>query len=115
MLAQIQERFDGPPAIERTRYGDDVIVVSLSGELDLATTPSAEEIVGPALTDAGTIVVVDLTELEFIGTKGIALLYELAHARSDKDSVRLLPSRDAGVNKVLELTGVPAVIPTVAP
>jgi anti-anti-sigma factor len=114
MLAQIEERFDGPPAIERTRYGDHVIVLSFSGELDLATTPIAEEIVGPALAEPGTMVVVDLTELEFIGTKGVGLLYELARARPGDDSVRLLPSRHAGVNKMLELTGVTAVIPTVA-
>jgi anti-sigma B factor antagonist len=111
MLAQIEQRFDGPLAIERTRYGDDVIVLTVTGELDLATTPVVREILEPAMNEPCAMVVVDLTELEFIGTKGIGLLYELARAYPDTDSLRLLPSRHPGVNKVLELTGVPTVIP----
>jgi anti-anti-sigma factor len=115
MLAQTEERFDGPLTIERTRYGDDVIVFSLAGELDLAVTAVAREILEPGLTDPCAMVVVDLTELEFIGVNGIHLLYELARARPEQDSLRLLPSRHAGVNKVLDLTGVGDVIPVAAP
>ncbi len=114
MLAQTEERFDGPLTVERTRYGDGVIVVSLAGELDLAVLPYVHDILDPALEEPSAMVVVDLTELEFIGVKGVGLLYELARARPEKDSLRLLRSRHAGVNKVLELTGVPAVIPTVS-
>jgi anti-anti-sigma factor len=115
MLAQIEGRFDGPLIIERTRYGDDVIVFSLAGELDHAETAVARHMLEPALTEPCAMVVIDLTELEFIGVKGIHLLYELARARPDKESLRLLPSRHVGVNRVLRLTGVEAVIPTVAP
>jgi anti-sigma B factor antagonist len=114
MLAQIEERFDGPLVIERTRYGDDVIVFSLAGELDLAVAAVTRQILEPVLTDPCPMVVVDLTELEFIGVKGVHLLYELARARPDKESLRLLPSRHPGVNKVLELTGVDTVIPIVS-
>jgi anti-sigma B factor antagonist len=114
MLAQTEERFDGPLTIQRTRYGDDVIVFSLAGELDLAVVPMAQEILEPALSEPCAMVVVDLTELEFIGVNGISLLYELSNRRPDKDSLRLLPSRHEGVNRVLRLTGVDAAITTVA-
>jgi anti-anti-sigma factor len=114
MLAQIEERFDGPLIVERTRYGDDVIVFSLAGELDLAVTAIARQILEPAFADPGAMIVIDLTELEFIGVKGIHLLYELAQPHPDKSSLRLLPSRHPGVNKVLELTGLDTVIPMVA-
>lgn len=114
MLAQIEERFDGSLTVKRTRYGDDVLVFSLAGEFDLAVAPGCREALAPALDEPCAMVVVDLTELEFIDSSGIALLYELARARPDKDSLRLLPSRHAGVNRVLALTDVRAVIPTVA-
>jgi anti-anti-sigma factor len=112
MLGQTEERFDGPLIVERTRYGDDVIVFSLAGELDLAAAPAAWLALEPALEDPGTKLVVDLADLEFVDSSGIALLYRLAQAR-DRDSLRLLPSRHAGVNKVIDLTGVGAIIPIV--
>jgi anti-anti-sigma factor len=114
MLAQIEDRLDGPLAIERTRYGDDVLVLAFSGELDLAVIPAAREFLAPAFEEPTTImVVIDLTELEFICAGGIGLLYALGRARVAKDSLRLLPSRHRGVNKVLELTDVGSVVPVV--
>lgn len=114
MLARTKASFDGPLTIEQSRYGDDVIVLSLSGELDLAVAEMARQILEPVVDEPGAMVVVDLTDLEFIGVKGIQLLYELGRARPDKDTLRLLPSRHPGVNKILELTDVRSVIPVVA-
>jgi anti-anti-sigma factor len=114
MLAQTEERFDGPFTIERTRYGDDVIVFSFSGELDMSVTTAAWQVIEPALDHPKAMIVLDLTELEFIGVKGVGLLYGLAAARPDKETLRLLPSVHEGVNKVLEMTGVGSVIPIVA-
>ena len=113
MLAQTEERFDGPLGIQRTRYGDDVLVFSLSGELDRAVVDAAREVLEPALTKPCAMVVVDLTELELLDPSGIGLFYELARARPGKDSLRLLPSRHGGVNRVLELTGLAAPTPSV--
>ncbi|MBS1845859.1 MAG: STAS domain-containing protein [Actinobacteria bacterium] len=115
MLSQIEERFDGPLTIERTRFGEDVIVISLSGELDLASIPLTEGIVEPAMTDTSAMVVVDLTELEFLGVKGVHLLYGLAQARPDEDSLRLVASRHIGPDRVLRLTGIPEAITTIWP
>lgn len=115
MYAQTEKRFTGPLTIEETRYGDDVLVVSLAGELDLAVQRSAQRALESAPTRAGTMVVIDLTELEFLDSGGVALLYELAETHADKGSLRLLPSRHEGVNRVLELTEVGTVIPIVAP
>jgi anti-anti-sigma factor len=110
MLAQAEERFDGPLTITRTRYGDDVIVFAFAGELDLAATTLAWQALEPALDEPRAMIVLDLTELEFIGVKGIALLYGLARARPDEERLRLLPSRHPGVNRVLELTEVDSVL-----
>jgi len=115
MFTHTEERFDGPLTIERTRYGEDVIVFSFSGELDLASTSNAWHVIEPALDEPGAMIVVDLTELEFLGVKGVSLLYGLAAARGNTDSLRLLPSVHEGVNRVLEMTDVGSVIPIVAP
>jgi anti-sigma B factor antagonist len=115
MLAQTEERFDGPLTIERTRYGDDVIVFALAGELDLSLAPAAWYVLEPTLDEPDTMLVIDLTELEFIDSSGIAILYRLARGRPDRDTLRLLPSRHEGVNKVLELTEVGEIITLVSP
>ncbi|MBS1677260.1 MAG: STAS domain-containing protein [Actinobacteria bacterium] len=115
MLAQIEERFEGPLTIERTRYGDNVVVLSLAGELDLAAAPAVWDALEPVLQEPSAILVLDLSELELIDSSGIALLYRLAEARTDRESLRLLPSRHAGVNKVLKLTDVSTIITIVAP
>lgn len=96
MLSQADERLDGPLTIERTRYGDDVIVLSFSGELNLAGTTAAWRLIEPALDEPGAMIVLDLTELEFIGVKGVGLLYGAAHAPPDKETLRLLPSIHGG-------------------
>jgi anti-anti-sigma factor len=114
MRSQIEEQFDGRLSIEQTRYGEDVIVFSLAGELDLATTSDAWRMIEPALDEPRAMVVLDLTELEFISVKGVGLLYGFAAARRDKETMRLLPSLHEGVNRVLAMTGVGAVIPVVS-
>lgn len=114
MLAQTEEQFDGPLTMQRARYGEDVIVFSLAGELDLASTSLAWRIMEPALDEPEAMIVIDLTELEFISVKGVGLLYGLAAARPDRESLRLLPSVHDGVNKVLELTGIGEAIQTVS-
>jgi anti-anti-sigma factor len=110
MLVQAEAGFDGSLKIERSRYGEEVYVFSLSGELDLDGTGLAWRALEPALDEPQALVVIDLTELEFIGVKGVALLYGLARARPDRDNLRLLPSRHPGVNRVLELTEVGSVM-----
>ncbi len=114
MLAQIEEGFDGPLNIERTRYGDDVIVFSLSGEFDLSVAADAAATLAPALDERGAMIVIDLTNLEFIDSSAVAFFYDLARSRPEDDSLRLLRSRHQGVNRVLDLTEVGLVIPIVS-
>jgi anti-anti-sigma factor len=114
MLAQSEERFDGPLTIKRTRYGDDVIVLSLSGEFDRAVVGVGRQALEPTLEEPCAMVVVDLTELEFMDSSGVELLYELARDRPGNEALRLIRSRHEGVNRVLEMTGVESVVTTVA-
>ena len=113
MLVQTETKAAGSFGFEQTHYGTEVLVVSLDGELDLAVLETAKEALDAALVDPSPLVVLDLTELELLGTCGVALFHALARDRTTPDSLRILPSRHAGVNRVLELTEVGAVIPIV--
>ncbi|MEJ8282164.1 STAS domain-containing protein [Pseudonocardia spirodelae] len=59
------------------------VVVSLSGEVDLATAPDVEELVlGAVDAAAGGRVVVDLNGVRFLGLRGVATLRAAVdHAR----------------------------------
>jgi anti-anti-sigma factor len=82
-------------------------VVVVRGELDLATAPDLEAVVGERL-DAGQAVVVDLRELEFMDSSGLRVLVA-AHARATDGgpSFRLVrPRHDGEVAKIMTLSGV---------
>jgi anti-anti-sigma factor len=114
MLAQSGATLEGPLTINRTRYGDDVIVLSLAGEFDFSSAAAAAEMLDPVRDDPCAMTVLDLTELEFMDTSGVAFLYGVARSHPDRETLRLLPSRHGGVNKVLALTDVGSLIPIVA-
>jgi anti-anti-sigma factor len=110
MLAHTDTRSSGPFTIEETLYGSEVLVYSLVGELDLAVVGIVKAAIEPTIADRSELIVIDLDRLEFLDSSGVALLYSLARSRPDPESLRLLPSRHVGVNRVLELTGVGSVI-----
>jgi anti-anti-sigma factor len=81
-------------------------VVSLRGELDLATAPAFEEVVNEHLT-AGGDVVVDLRELTFMDSTGLRVLVH-AHARVGDEQRFLVVRPPVGgpVAKILAIAGV---------
>ncbi len=81
-------------------------VIRVGGELDLATVPSLEEELEAALGRPDGGVVVDLSELDFIDSTGIAVLVRAMGDRNGSGRLRFVPSRSDGVARVLEMTGV---------
>lgn len=100
----------GSLSIEVSADGD-AKVISLCGELDLSNAKQLEQLLRKALTFETGPVVLDMKELTFIDSTGIALL--VAALRQDRDSRRLrfVPSASPGVVRVLRLTGVAAKLP----
>jgi anti-sigma B factor antagonist len=80
-------------------------VITLRGELDLANASAVEDELDAALAKEAAVTV-DLCELEFIDSTGIALLVRAMGRNSDAAELRFVPSEFSAVNKVLELTGV---------
>ncbi len=60
------------------REVDDVAVLQASGTLDLFTAPTMRETLDAAAADAANGVVVDLSDVQFIDSTGVAVL---VHAR----------------------------------
>jgi anti-anti-sigma factor len=81
-------------------------VLTLRGELDLATAPELEQLVSERL-DGGQDVVVDLRPLEFMDSSGIRVLVA-AHARAARAGARLFvvrPETDSAVARIVEVSG----------
>lgn len=88
----------------------DSLVISLSGELDLANASALEESLREALASDGGEVIVDMSELTFIDSTGIALL--ISALRNDSaERLRFVPSGSLAVCRVLKLTGIDARLP----
>ncbi len=97
--------------IVRTSRASDVWHLSLFGELDLANCSTFEAELREALRDSGVRTVVDMRELEFIDSTGIALLVAALRHDGGVDRLRFIPSNSPTVARVLEMTGVDERLP----
>jgi anti-anti-sigma factor len=88
-------------------------MLQLRGELDLANASTFETALTKALEDGDGHVIVDMTELAFIDSTGIALLVTAINNDGDGSRLRFVNSQAAAVTKVLEMTGVAARLPFV--
>jgi anti-sigma B factor antagonist len=95
------------PALDVTikRVGG-VCVLSVRGELDIATTPALIEQAAPALQVPAERLVVDLTGLAFIDCCGVRALSELTCAAPPGCPV-LVRGVNSRVRKVLDILAVP--------
>jgi anti-anti-sigma factor len=80
-------------------------VLTVAGELDLASAPALEEELDQALNGGSGVVVVDLRELEFIDSTGLSVLVK-AHQRAQESGCSFgLVKGGAQVQRLLSLTG----------
>jgi len=96
--------------VVRTAKNDQTHTIALCGELDLANASTAEAAL-EELLDEGAPVVVDMRELEFIDSTGIALLVAALGRGGEESRVRFIPSSAPAVTRVLELTGLAERLP----
>jgi anti-sigma B factor antagonist len=81
-------------------------VISVSGELDLASSPALEEELDRVAHSDAKVVIVDLRNLEFMDSTGLSVLVR-AHQRAEEDGRRLgLVNGSQQVQRLLSLTGV---------
>jgi anti-sigma B factor antagonist len=88
-------------------------LVRLVGELDMATVPAVEAELNRLLSSALQTIVVDLGDLAFIDSTGLACLMK-ATKRSAEDGSRLRILRGSEqVMRVMRITGVDEVLPLI--
>ena len=94
------------------RAGDGRTVLTVRGELDLATAPELEEQIDEAL-DGGREVVLDLRELTFMDSTGLRALAQ-ANWRAEECGVTLAIIRGSPqIERVLEISGLGTLLPLV--
>ena len=82
----------------------DVVIASVSGELDLAGAPSTGESIGEAVPTSARTLVVDFSTLEFIDSSGIAMLFNLARRLgARRQELRVVARVGGPVARVLEI------------
>lgn len=105
-----------PFAASAAQLDDGVRVVAVRGELDLSTAPDLEGPLEEAVSDADGLVLIDLSECEFIDSTGIALIVRAWQrldrgAGGDGGGRVVICSDNDQVRRVLEITGLELSIP----
>jgi anti-sigma B factor antagonist len=85
-------------------------VVSLAGELDLSTIPNVEKQLFDQLRSHPAIVV-DLTDVTFIDSSGIALLIQASRASGETGVLNTVVAEGSQVERVFRLAGIDRALP----
>lgn len=89
-----------------TRNGTQAVVVGVSGELDLASSPALEQELERGAASRAEVVIVDLRNLEFMDSTGLSVLVR-AHQRATENGQRFgVVKGPQQVQRLLSLTGV---------
>ena len=94
--------------VSLTRPYPDTAVLAVRGEIDTLTSPEFTAATDDLLTASGDVLVMDLTEVRFLASSGLAVLISAAHRAEDR-GIRLrlvVPNRT--VRRPLEITGTAA-------
>jgi anti-sigma B factor antagonist len=99
----------------RVSTGAEAETLALAGELDLANAATLESELERAEAGGAETITIDMSELEFIDSTGIAILVA-AHRRANADGehLRFVRSRATGVQRVMDVTGLDKELPFTA-
>lgn len=96
-----------PPAEQQlnvavSRAGDDVVVLHVAGEIDLLTANMLGERVREQFVPENRVLVLDLSEVSFMGSSGLA---EIVSASQAESAQLVLVASSRAVLRPLEATG----------
>jgi len=89
--------------------GEGALVVRVSGDLDLATSPGLSEALEAAPT--ARHVVIDLTGCTFLDSSGVRALAQAVRTIAEGERRVDVVAGSPGVRRVLEITGVDRMVP----
>jgi anti-anti-sigma factor len=89
-------------------------VVTIVGEVDLSNADALQQqLLGAAQQTEGRALVVDLSGLQYMDSRGVRVLYELARARGTWDLVIVAPA-DSAAGQLLDITRMADLVPVLA-
>jgi len=81
-----------------------VVLARVTGELDLAGAPRTGESIAEAVNTSARGLVVDFSDLDFIDSSGIAMLFSLARRLGNRrQQLRVVAPPDGAVARVLRI------------
>ncbi len=95
-----------------TAREDGEILVRLTGELDMYTSPTLQERLEQLIAEAASqVVVLDLSQLTFIDSSGLSAMVMASRRLRDRGGELSLSGPSPAARRVLEITGISTVIP----
>jgi anti-sigma B factor antagonist len=91
--------------LELRSSDSDGVVVTISGEIDMATAPQLRELLNRLVDDGSATILLDCRDLAFLDSSGIGVLVAVRNRIGDRGTLTL-EAPPPHVRKVLELTGV---------
>ena len=97
--------------ISSSRLGT-AVVLTVTGEIDLNTAPALQDAILDGIAEAGSgRCVVDLTNVDFLGSAGLAALLEAtAHTQDKPEPLRIVVDANRPVIRPIEVTGLDQVL-----
>lgn len=85
------------------------VCISISGEIDLANAAAVEKEIFAAVSDQPTAVSVDLTDLSYMNSAGMRILFAMAsRLRQSHVALELIVPFDSPIRRLIELSGLEA-------
>ncbi|GIF69543.1 anti-sigma factor antagonist [Asanoa ishikariensis] len=95
-----------------TEQRGDVVVVSVGGELDMATAPQLQDQITDLLDRGLSRLVFDLTDVSFCDSTGLSVFVRAKNSTDDVNGVVRLAAPQRGVRRILEVSGLVEVLHT---
>ena len=94
-----------PGPLMQAEFEDGRVVVRLSGEIDLSNVDGLEAQIDDTIADARDVVI-DLTAVEFIDSRGLRLLNRVASSVGGRDGTLVVVAPAGSIARsVLDMTG----------
>lgn len=97
------------PITTSVSYDDDVAVLAVSGEIDLATIPAFEAAIADALTQRPSALIVDLSEVDFLASAGLQALVA-THEKISASSRFAVVADGPATSRPIQLTGLDQIL-----
>lgn len=96
------------------RQVGDATVVTVLGELDVATAPALQEHLRSSVDAGATTVVVDLLEVPFLDSTALGVLVDAAKTLREHDGSLRIALKEPRLKRLFEITGLTGTLPIYA-